>query len=502
MKHPAALGATICACSLLGACVGTPAKIEGTKGKAIALPLDGVYKATVRTPFLGPVSSIITAKPTKEGFIAKTREGTAWTLIGGVEGTLGPVFAPFVFPRGILFTWTSSLPTADKPGTGLYGVSGLRTMGVKTKLFAPDKPIEVSLQDGQRIALVIIEPIEPDAPPLRDYAALTEAAAETIERRLYDPELARSSSVKSYVERLRRNAGFVKDDIEFIAGAVLASRSFLKFTMPLVVPRPDAATETLFADWPAKDRTPSKLDFNDEDFIATLKVEAFFRPEDVDRVFTELLDHSPPVRGLILDLRSCPGVTLASLRAASWLLSSPADVGTFFGQAARAESLAGAKPAASVTIDSAAAVLALEQAIDERGAAFVRVEPASRPFDGPVIVLTTKRTSASTEPLVWLLTTTGRAAQVGQTTSGKPLTSRPYDIGQEWVMWLAAYDFTPAVGPRFNGKGLKPSFETSREAAPIVARKKLRELLGTDASGKNAATGSGKPLDEVLLPSR
>lgn len=494
------LAASAVTAALVG-CASSPQRIEGAKGKPIALPLDGVYKATVRTPFLGPVSSFISARPTKDGFVAKTREGTAWTLIGGVEGMLGPIVAPFIFPSGVLFSWSSSLPTEEKPGAGVYGVAGMRSMGVKTSLVAPDKPVEVFLQDGQRIALVTLEPAEPETPPLRDYAALSERAADTIQRRLFDPELARSGQVKSYAERLRRNAAFVRDDVEFIAGAVLASRAFLKFTMPILVPVPDAETDSLFASWPAKDRTPSKLDFNDEDGIATLKVEAFFKPEDVDRVFTELLDHSPPARGLILDLRSCPGVTLASLRAASWLLSSPAEVGAFFGQSERASVLGGGAPGITVSIGSAGAVDELERTLDDRGAAVVRVEPAARTFAGPVMLLTTKRTSASTEPLVWLLTSSGRVTHVGQTTSGKPLTSRPFDIGQGWVMWLAAYDFTPASGGRFNGKGIKPDVDASRESAPQVARKRLRAMLNTDAANAGPAS-SGKTLDEVFLPTR
>jgi C-terminal processing protease CtpA/Prc len=76
-------------------------------------------------------------------------------------------------------------------------------------------------------------------------------------------------------------------------------------------------------------------------------------------------------------------------------------------------------------------------------------------------VVISKRTTTSAEPLVWLLKGTGRAKLFGGTTAGRPMISRPTDIGQGWDFWLAAFDFKPAVGERSGDRGVEPQFETN-----------------------------------------
>ncbi len=86
----------------LGGCGTAPAHpVRGT-GPALTLPLNGDYDVTLHTPWVGPVSTHFTAAPTEEGFKANTRPGVAWSMIGGVEGFLGPAFAPFLFPSGMI----------------------------------------------------------------------------------------------------------------------------------------------------------------------------------------------------------------------------------------------------------------------------------------------------------------------------------------------------------------------------------------------------------------
>ena len=137
-------GAAALAC---GACATTSIKHEGRPAGAVSVPLNGVYKATIIPPFdfIGPISGRISAQPTPTGFVASTRPDVAWDMIGGFQGLLGSLFVPFVFPGGTIGTWTSGVPDGDKPGEGWFGVGGIKSAGVRTRMIAPDKPIELVL---------------------------------------------------------------------------------------------------------------------------------------------------------------------------------------------------------------------------------------------------------------------------------------------------------------------------------------------------------------------
>src|SRR5262245_16226839 len=108
---------------VLAGCGTTPAHPHPVRGSgpAVGLPLNGDYDVTLRTPWFGPVTTHFIAAPTDDGFKANTRPGVAWKMIGGFTGFLGPMFTPFLFPSGMILTWNSTLPTADRPGEGTIG---------------------------------------------------------------------------------------------------------------------------------------------------------------------------------------------------------------------------------------------------------------------------------------------------------------------------------------------------------------------------------------------
>jgi C-terminal processing protease CtpA/Prc len=219
-------------------------------------------------------------------------------------------------------------------------------------------------------------------------------------------------------------------------------------------------------------------------------MDAFLHAEDVDRVFHEVLEWKP--KGIILDVRAAPGVTLAALRTLSWIMPEPVDAGVWFGPRQRAEALKGnfdAIPRAEIT--SASSVEAAEAILDTQGAVHLTVQPEANRFTGPVAVLTSRRSSASVEPLVWAIKNSKRAQTYGQATAGKPLLSRPIDIGKNWILWLAAADYRTPTNEKLTDRGIKPNFEFSnRDAAQAAAEKQLLKDAGTDS----AAATTESPL--------
>jgi hypothetical protein len=315
--------------------------------------------------------------------------------------------------------------------------------------------------------------VSPDATTGTDYEALAHAIGNAMQREVFDPALAGSSSVRAYRRRLVEVAGMAGDDAEFVFGAVLAARAYLNFSLPVMVRRGDPAFAAKFAAWPDRERGTVGAIFPPAG-PAVLRADAFLDPDDTQRAMESVAAHDP--RGLIIDVRTCPGVTLSSLLVLSHMVEAPMEAGILVGPVRRADVLGGRTwDVPEVRVKDGASVRELEAVLRREGAARVVIEPAARAYRGPAVVVTGKRTSTSTEPLVWLLQNSGRAPAVGQTTAGRPLISRPVEVGQGWTLWLAAYDFIPPAGPsaRFNGQGVKPQFP-SRDGMS-EARRRLSE---------------------------
>ncbi len=452
-------------------------ELEGKPSGSLTLPLRGVYKATVRAPFVGPVSARFTAEPSDTGFIANSRPGVAWSMIGGFQGVLGQVFVPYLFPGGAILTWRSSLPVDGKPGEGWLGVGGIKSAGVKTRMTDPNAPIDLITPDGRRAAVLTLESCANTDEPLDDYQDLGARIEAAFRSRLYDPGLLESSQVRTFLSQLRSSSRIAADDVEFIFGEAVAARSNLKMPMPIAVRRADAASRRLQEESPELATVHATLDGRTG--IATIKVEAFFDPPDVDHAFEQILGWR--AKGLILDLRSCPGVTLSSMRAACWLYDHPVDAGFYFGPRQREDAVAGRVDGfARAEIGSPAQVGQAESLLDSKGAAAVVVLPEKRSFAGPVAVLISRRTTTSAEPLAWLLKSTGRARLFGATTIGRPMLSRPTDIGGGWDFWLSGYDYRSPTGERINDKGVAPDVETSsKEQTQKAAMKWLASQIAT-----------------------
>ncbi len=443
---------------LLMGCAGDPlVDLTPRTRSALTLPLSGAYDVTAQAPFSGSLTARFLAEPTDEGFTARTRPGIAWEMVGGLAGLFGPVFAPTVFPDGVILQWTSALPTEAGPGEGWIGVAGVPALGARTRITSAGEPVEVVSKEGRRIALLRVKPVSRATSSGTDYAALAESIEAAVGRELFDPVAASSGGVRAYGRRLREVAGLARDDAEFVFGAVLAARAYVRFSMPVMWRRGDPQLGARFAAWPERERGTVGVTFDEKDGLGVLKSEAFMDGAEVERVMNAITERQP--KGLILDLRSCPGVTLSSLLVLTRLVEEPLDAGVYVGARRRADVLAGGMEGLrTVRVSDATSVRELEGVLQREGAARVVIEPAASRYRGPAYVLTNKRTSTSSEPLVWLLQHSGRAEVIGQSTAGRPLLSKPIDVGQSWVMWVAAYDYVPPTGlaARFNGVGVKP----------------------------------------------
>jgi hypothetical protein len=439
---------------------------------------NGTYIATFHTRWFGPVHARITAQPTSDGFKANSEPGVAWSLVGGVEQVLGQVFAPFIFPSGMLLVWNSTLPDGEsgKPGEGWIGPSTIDPWRLPTQLSTVNGPVIIRYKDGRAIAVMTLERAGVRNLPTTDFVKLTDDVQDHVREYYFDPSAADSSEMRGFFKDVRAAAPQAQDDLTYLAAVALAWRKRPELALSIPFRAPVEASADLLRDI-ERPVTPLSLSFSEKTGIATLDAVAFQDPVQVDALMAELCSRAPT--GLIIDVRNCTGLDFSALRVASWLVDRPIDAGTVFNASRRADLLVATttRVAQPVTIDTPASYQALATAIDASGAAAITVLPAPTQYTGPVVVVTSARTRSSGEVLTWLLKDAGRAQVVGERTSGRPRFSRERELEQGFLVRIDELDWRPAGDRGESIKPIRPDVGTNRNRAIKRAEQLIQEAV-------------------------
>lgn len=416
-------------------------------------PWDGQYIVTLNTKWFGPVHARMYAEPTPNGFKANTPPNVAWSLVGGVEGSVGPLLMPFVFPRGMILTWNSSLAGKDgTPGEGSIGAGTLERLRLKTRISRPGEPVEIVFKDDRVVGTLTVQPVRDGATRVTDYSLLAQSIREKMPGALYDESLAQDAKVKAFFDDVALGAAKARDDLEFMFAGAAAARKNIEFQMPLVFPDgPSSASLDKLTTKALADRAYKAGPDNELAHVTVVRFDAFLDVGQVDEAMNlALKTHTAPRRGIILDLRTSTGVDVAAFRVAQWLIAEPLDAGAYVGSIARADGT----PLTHVDVRDASDFAALSNILATQGGADITVWPLSEPraYRGPVIVVTSERTSSTSEALVAALKRSGRVRVVGQPTAGRPLLGREVPLGQGWTLRVAGYDL---LAPQGADAGLK-----------------------------------------------
>jgi hypothetical protein len=439
-------------------------------------PPDGLYRVTFHTRWLGPVTTLMafekTSEPTPEGarsgFKANTRPGVAWALLGGVEQVLGPVFAPFLFPSGMILTWESTMPTAASndgtvkpgPGEGTIGIGSLSMFRVKTRLPKAGAPYEVLFKEDRLVGLITLERVG-DSPPIdpetgmyawgalerkagkTDYSALAAAVKSGLPSMLFDQKLAESDDVKGFLTDVEAISPRAEDDVEFMFAFTAAGRKYIHFQQPLAYPTENMPEWEAMVRGREDDARPWRVTLDEKKGIATLRFDAFLSGAETEAALIAVLEKKP--RGLILDLRTSPGITLAATRLASAVVDTPTGWGTLFDAAHRTQGLAGHEGGVKrVLVSDAASADEADRAMRANGEVVVDVAATDAlAIRVPMAVLVSSRTSSTSEQLVGVLKRSG-VRVFGERTAGRPLVAGQRDLGQGWTLRAASFDFRPS----------------------------------------------------------
>lgn len=502
-----------------GGCATSPAQPSGAEAATVeesAAAPDGMYRVVVTSRFTGPIVGIMAFEPLDrppeaealpqertdgevagsssspaaaasalavdgaagalaarpERFRANTRPGVAWTMVGGFEAALGRVFAPFLFPHGMILTWESTLARRVRDGEGRWkieagegslGVGSLASLRVKTRQRSLGGPHEVLLRDGRAIARVTLEPVSreqitfenwnEDTRPKTgvDYPSLAAAA-----RRELGPAMlgapASTAAIEQYFADLDGVAVAARDDVEFLFGSLAAARKQQGLNWPLIAPREDPSAWERWASDDDDTVGAWKVTRDDATRIVTVRVDAFLEPEAIERLVEHVESLNP--RGVVLDLRTSPGLTLGAAVLGAALVGAPTEWGTYFAESRRAE-LSKAEPRPSppvgeVSVASARDVDEAMKTLETSGAVRVSLRPRGSALASvPLAVLVSRRTGGTSEHLVRAVRESRRgegaatARVFGERSAGRLLLPASRDLGQGWVLRLAGYGLRP-----------------------------------------------------------
>jgi len=193
--------------------------------------------------------------------------------------------------------------------------------------------------------------------------------------------------------------------------------------------------------------------------------------EKIDAAYVAIAEKDADA--LIIDLRENVGGAFAVRPLVGHLLSEPVDAGSFVSQHWNAKhrrspnliDLKAVKPWEGWSIR---AFWADVQDESLTRLSFTPVEPV---FDGPVYVLTSKRTASAAELATDALKGANRAIIIGENTAGEMLSQKIYDIPGGFQLSLPIADYYSVANGRIEGVGIKPDIETDAADALDVALK-------------------------------
>ncbi len=475
-----AISAISCA---LGACtLVTPARYDRVAPLDSALannsstpltPFTGKYVATIQTPWTGPIRGEFQAEPTETGFRANTRPDVAWSLIGGLEGTLGPIFAPFLFPRGMILTWESTMPTDEFPGVGSMGFGTRLSMRLETRIKEPGAPVEIILKDGRPVATISLKRAASlDWTPI-NHASLVEALRDRVARHYYDPLRAVSPEMTRYLDDVTQGTSKVKDDIEFLLVQALAARQSPKVPAILMYPKAQPpADEPPDTDDPI---LPYQIIKSASTSIVTIRFDAILSEATVDECFAKALAMNP--RAIVIDLRQTAGLDVGVLRVLSYISPEPINAGTFVARTDRDVILAGGTPSSTIHLRTPDDYAAVRSALRNGTSIAATVVPLERRFTGPVAIIIGKRAGGPTEMLASAIRAHWLAPVFGEPTSGRPWLAQEIDLGQGWVARLPMAECITADQESLADKGVQPWKPVRGISSTQAARRWLSDRL-------------------------
>jgi len=195
--------------------------------------------------------------------------------------------------------------------------------------------------------------------------------------------------------------------------------------------------------------------------------------EEIDAAYAEIAERE--TSALIIDLRENGGGAFAVRPLVSHLVSKPFDAGSFISRPWNALHDREPSRADMEAVDpwEGWSIKAFWADVQTDPVTRISFSPAEPVFDGPVYVLTSKRTASAAELATDALRSANRAIIIGENTAGEMLSQKIFDIPGGFQLSLPVADYYSAVNGRIEGVGIKPDIEADAADAFDFALQQL-----------------------------
>ncbi|NUN68234.1 MAG: hypothetical protein HUU02_00815 [Bacteroidetes bacterium] len=204
------------------------------------------------------------------------------------------------------------------------------------------------------------------------------------------------------------------------------------------------------------------------DDVAVLNVSTMMGRNTIDQIteaFKAVTDRK--ARALIIDLRKNSGGAFAVRPLVGHLLQKDLEAGVFLSRRWTEQHTAPPDDAAvrSLRAWDGWSIRAFWNDVHANGVLRIVFPPLKPHFDGPVYVLTSRKTASAAELAADALLASGRAVVIGERTSGQMLSQKMYDIPHGLQLSLPVADYYAKHSGRIEGRGITPSVIVPSDSA-------------------------------------
>lgn len=177
-------------------------------------------------------------------------------------------------------------------------------------------------------------------------------------------------------------------------------------------------------------------------------------------------------RALIIDLRKNEGGAFAVRPLVGHVIPAALETGVFLSRSwtDRHSEIPGKDILGKIPAWDGWSIRTFWKDVQENGLLRIVFPPIQPLYDGPVYVLTSRKTASAAELAADALSATGRAILIGETTAGKMLSQKMYDVPHGLQLSLPIADYFSIYSGRIEGRGITPT-------VPLPASKAMDEAL-------------------------
>ena len=214
------------------------------------------------------------------------------------------------------------------------------------------------------------------------------------------------------------------------------------------------------------------VSLNWEGKTAILTVTTMTGLDTKERVFEAYREiDKKKAQALVIDIRNNTGGTFAGIPLIGHLMTEPIDVGMFVSRKWWINNVTAPKIEDVRTLSSweGWSIKTFWQDVQEQPLTRVRFKPMLPYFDGPVYVLTSKKTASAAEFTVDAMAQLEKVTIIGETTAGEMLSQKMFDLPYGFQLSLPIAEYYSTRIGRIEGKGVKPDIALNQSVAMELA---------------------------------